>query len=174
MTWSQRLKTRLKNILSRQAPDLEDGGDEGFVGGGRPKKQYRVEATRRIKGKQSLLRRIVTLNGCIPGVKTGVATGVNPNQSLAMYLHWMFRVNFFFLFVVMCVSFFALVILFAGFIAFAGRLDNECIRVGDGPYGAPGANNFADAFSLSWTTMSTVGYIFRIYHVLCCYTVTLS
>lgn len=72
-----------------------------------------------------------------------------------MYLHWMFRVNFFFLFVVMCVAFFALVIVFAGFITIAGTLDEQCVRVGSEDFAYWGAP-FADAFALSWTTISTV------------------
>lgn len=165
MAWSQRLKMRVKNILLHQAPGSENGGDEESVGGGRARKQYRVGAARRIKAERTLLWRIGTLNGCIRTcthrTKSCAASGVNPNQSLAMYLHWMFRVNFLFVFVVMCVSFFALVILFSGFIALAGRLDRECIRVGNVSFDSPGGSNFADAFMLSWTTISTVGSVCR-------------
>jgi hypothetical protein len=104
MSWSQRLKTRVKNIFLRPAPEeIKNGEDEEDSGGGRPNLQFRLDANRRPTFRPSLFRRIVTLNGCIPtpGVNTGVAAGVNPNQKLAMYLHWTFRVNFVFLFVVM-------------------------------------------------------------------------
>ena len=57
----------------------------------------------------------------------------------------------------MCTMFFALVILFAGIIVSAGRMDNECSRIGGEPFGHA-ASDFADAFALSWTTFSTVGY----------------
>jgi hypothetical protein len=83
---------------------------------------------------------------------------VSRNQiSLAMYLHWMFRVNFFFLFALSCVVFFALTMFFAGLITLAGQLDPQCVRVGGEEFGMSGSD-FADAFALSWTTFSTVGY----------------
>jgi hypothetical protein len=69
----------------------------------------------------------------------------------------MFRVNFFFLFSLSCVVFFALTIFFAGLIIAAGRLDKDCVRVGGQPFESAGTA-FADAFALSWTTFSTVGY----------------
>jgi hypothetical protein len=86
-----------------------------------------------------------------------LAVGINPNQKLALYLHWMFRVNFVFLFGVMCVMFFALVILFAGFITVAGNIDPQCVRIGGEEFDKENTA-FADAFALSWTTFSTVGY----------------
>jgi len=83
--------------------------------------------------------------------------GITPNQALAQYLHWMFRVNFIFLFALCCIVFFALTILFAGFITLAGRIDPQCVRVGGAEFGY-NFSAFADAFALSWTTFSTVGY----------------
>ena len=134
-------------------------------------RQFRIEATRRPSNKHHHIRnkntnnmhwfrRIVTLNGCIPTPSIGnsnLSDGVTPNHSIAMYLHWMFRVNFFFLFIVMCVAFFALVLFFSGFITLAGRLDNECVRVGSDTFISEGAP-FAVAFALSWTTISTVRF----------------
>jgi len=67
----------------------------------------------------------------------------------------MFRASFVFLFAVMCTIFFGLIILFAGFIIAAGHLDQECVRIGGQPFST---SQFADAFALSWTTFSTVGY----------------
>eukprot|EP00546_Thalassionema_frauenfeldii_P021301 CAMPEP_0178903260 /NCGR_PEP_ID=MMETSP0786-20121207/5062_1 /TAXON_ID=186022 /ORGANISM="Thalassionema frauenfeldii, Strain CCMP 1798" /LENGTH=393 /DNA_ID=CAMNT_0020574619 /DNA_START=455 /DNA_END=1634 /DNA_ORIENTATION=- len=48
-------------------------------------------------------------------------------------------------------------IFFAGLITAAGKLDNDCVRVEGQPFESAGAA-FADAFALSWTTFSTVGY----------------
>lgn len=70
-----------------------------------------------------------------------------------MWLHWMFRVNFLFLFCLSCVVFFALTFFFAAFIIWAGNADPECVRIGGDPFGTA---KFADAFALSWTTFSTV------------------
>lgn len=84
---------------------------------------------------------------------------------------------------VMCCMFFALVILFSGFITIAGVVDPACVRIGGKEFGEAGTQ-FADAvrdhdqsivpllvdsvtafsplstlqFALSWTTFSTVGY----------------
>ena len=66
-------------------------------------------------------------------------------MSMAKYLHWMFRVNFFFLFALSCVVFFAFTLFFAGFIFLAGWLDPQCVRVGS-EYFHPSASAFADAF----------------------------
>ena len=157
MAWDERIRKRLKHFFSSakaEAPDgdVESGdGQEPFV-------QYRLEARRRVQ-PQSFFRRLITCGGWFgtSNLSTGLAVGINPNQKLAMYLHWMFRVNFVFLFVVMCVMFFALVISFAGFITLAGHLDEECVRIGGNEFDASGTA-FADAFALSWTTFSTVGY----------------
>ena len=133
-------------------------------------RQFRMEATRRPNNNNRhhirntnnnnihWFRRITTLNGCVPTPSVGnsnLSDGVTPNHSIAMYLHWMFRVNFFFLFIVMCVAFFVLVLFFAGFIVLAGHLDHECVRAGSNTLDAEGAP-FAVAFALSWTTISTV------------------
>jgi hypothetical protein len=81
--------------------------------------------------------------------------GISPNQQLGMYLHWMFRVNFLFLFCVMCIMFFVWVMVFAALIIMAGTMDPQCVRVGGEPFGESDSQ-FADAFALSWTTFSTV------------------
>jgi hypothetical protein len=157
MSWNQRLRKRVKNVFRfRAAPTTMTGTspDEEAIVQNKQDVQYRLEATHRQK-RQSCLRRLWTCN--FGSGQTGLSAGVNPNQKLALYLHWMFRVNFLFLFIVMCLTFFALVVLFSGFITIAGRMDAECIRVGDNSFGNSSAP-FADAFSLSWQTFSTVGY----------------
>jgi hypothetical protein len=168
MAWKERAKVRFKNFVTGkkeeaaeqkekstdfQAGDEEASATKGIV-------QYRLEAKDQTK-QISMMRRICTCNGLIGGRRatSAVSVGVssNPSQKLAMSLHWMFRVNFVFLFAVMCVAFFGLVILFAGFITAAGTVDPECVRIGGEEFAYAGAA-FADAFALSWTTFSTVGY----------------
>lgn len=159
MSWNQRLKKRVRHAFAHDN-EIDDAAEENASGSGHGHKtQYRLEATRKQVQQKSLLRKILTCNFLCASRRSsgGLGLGKNPNQSLAYYLHWMFRVNFLFLFVVMCVAFFALVILFAGFITIAGNLDAECVRIGGEEFGSSGAA-FADAFSLSWTTFSTVGY----------------
>lgn len=159
MSWDERFKKRIKNFFVRKetqvgeaapATDEEDHNCKAV--------QYRLEATRRTT-RATLWGRLTSCCGLIGSARSnaGMAVGINANQKLALYLHWMFRVNFLFLFAVMCIMFFALVILFAGFIAMAGQIDPECVRIGGEVFDNEGTA-FADAFALSWTTFSTVGY----------------
>eukprot|EP00550_Attheya_septentrionalis_P007911 CAMPEP_0198289650 /NCGR_PEP_ID=MMETSP1449-20131203/7763_1 /TAXON_ID=420275 /ORGANISM="Attheya septentrionalis, Strain CCMP2084" /LENGTH=568 /DNA_ID=CAMNT_0043988013 /DNA_START=105 /DNA_END=1811 /DNA_ORIENTATION=- len=129
-----------------------EGEQKDIEGGGKP--QYRLEA--RKEESTNVFKRFfqVLTMGSMSSTGLGVS---NPNQTLAMYLHWMFRVNFFFLFILSCGFFFLFVICFAGFIIAAGKLDPTCVRVGGEPFGSAG-QPFADGFALSWTTFSTVGY----------------
>jgi hypothetical protein len=158
MSWNHRLRKRVKNVfLFRAAPTTMAGTspDEEAIVVNKQNVQYRLEATRRQK-RQSFLRRLWTCN--YGSGNTGLSAGVNPNQKLALYLHWMFRVNFLFLFFIMCITFFALVIFFSGLITIAGRMDETCVQLGNGAaFGSSGAP-FADAFALSWQTFATVGY----------------
>jgi len=110
--------------------------------------QYNLEANKSRKGGffHLFARR---------GGASGLTSGINPNKCLGWSFHWMFRTSFIFLFAVMCIIFFGLIILFAGAIVGAGRLDEECVRIGGDPLFT---SQFFDAFALSWTTFSTVGY----------------
>lgn len=114
-------------------------------------KQYRLEATQTTQ--QHGLRRFF----CCDRQPSVQGVGITHNQRLAQYLHWMFRVNFAFLFALSCLVFFALTLIFAGFIMAAGRIDAKCVQIGGAPIGMNSAA-FVDAFALSWTTFSTVGY----------------
>jgi hypothetical protein len=162
MSGDQRFKAKVRATFRRwclwqKAAEPTGHGDvEDIPTRASPAPQYRLEST------SSGHRRgiIASLSSCFCGASSAsgaVGIGINPNQSLAVYLHWMFRVNFIFLFAVMCTMFFCLVMVFAGAIVGAGRLDPECIRVGGAPFSNATAP-FADAFALSWTTFSTVGY----------------
>ena len=128
-----------------------------------PNPQYRLEATTIHNqhlgagwfcGGRNLL-------SCLCGSRLGggrtAGIGIHHNKRLASSLHWMFRVNFLFLFGVMCATFFMLVMIFAGFIVAAGRMDPQCVRAGGQPFDEL-QSQFADSFALSWTTFSTVGY----------------
>ena len=130
-------------------------GDDGDVS--HVPVQYRLEATQTVH-RSGILPKLASFC-CGRTSETTIITGsgISPNQRLAQCLHWCFRVNFLFLFAVMCTMFFALVIMFAGIIVSAGRMDSECGRIGGEPFGHA-SSDFADAFALSWTTFSTVGY----------------
>jgi hypothetical protein len=79
----------------------------------------------------------------------------DPNTALTKYLYWSFRTSFLFLFLSSAVSFFFMICLFAGLIAWAGRNNPQCIQMPLGDFYG-GDTRYKDAFSLSWTTFTTV------------------
>ena len=76
---------------------------------------------------------------------------------LTSYLRWTFRTSFTMLLAFSCVCFMVLSCAFAIAIHVVGIYQPLCILVGDRDYDTAG-RNFIDAFALSWTTLSTVGY----------------
>jgi len=140
MSQRERVKVQMKNFFSPKAPESDTNRD--IESNNAP--QYRLEASSRIHRGWFC---------CIGAVGSKGLSDIKPNERLASSLHWMFRSNFLVLFATMCLCFFALIIFFAGIIMGVGRLDRECVRVG----GETSAI-FSDAFALSWTTFSTVGY----------------
>jgi hypothetical protein len=164
-SWGQRLVADVRSvfrrvILCQKPPDPTEPrhhqGKKDDDDSDTPAPQYRLEATNKGKRKGMIGSFVSVLCG-VPVTSGNVGVSVNPNQRLAVYLHWMFRVNFLFLFAVMCAIFFIWVMIFAGFIIGAGTINSDCVRVGGGSF-ANATSEFADAFSLSWTTFSTVGY----------------
>uniref|UniRef100_A0A7S3DV82 Inward rectifier potassium channel C-terminal domain-containing protein n=1 Tax=Entomoneis paludosa TaxID=265537 RepID=A0A7S3DV82_9STRA len=151
MSWGDRVKRRWRAALKEPSP--EDHAGVNVTPDGQPQVQYRLESTEKQQSGGFFHR----LTHCFSRPSGSGMVGINPNQKLAMYLHWMFRVNFIFLFAVMCVMFFALVIFFAALITAVGNIDRECVRIGSEEFDAADTA-FADAFALSWTTFSTVGY----------------
>jgi hypothetical protein len=128
-----------------------------------------VEATHRAP-KRSFLLRFLSCCGLFGGhrQRQGLTVGLNPNQQLAMYLHWMFRVNFVFLFLVMCVCFFALVIIFSGFITLAGTLDAECVRIGG--YNFKHAETpFADAVRITYPQLHNLSRLVSVHTLDLCF-----
>lgn len=160
MGWIGHCKTKVRHVCRKiccLGPSAETGSgdvEEGLGGGPQPDKQhYRLETGGGNTGWLNLLS--CQLLGRNRRRRGHMTIGINPNQQLAMYLHWMFRVNFMFLFGVMCVTFFVLVMIFAALIVIAGTSHADCVRVGGKPFGESGSE-FGDAFGLSWTTFSTV------------------
>lgn len=120
--------------------------------------QYRLAATTTMGQRRTWAGKLVAYlcgSAVCGGSSEGI--GINQSQRLASSLHWMFRANFILLFAVMCAIFFVWVMIFAGFIVAAGRMDPKCVRVGGETFDTA-TSQFADAFALSWTTFSTVGY----------------
>lgn len=81
-----------------------------------------------------------------------------PSKLLYRYISWTFYssflnvfFSFLFIFVVMC-------LIFGGFLLDAGNKAPECIVVSGEEFGTNPDTKFYDAFALSWTTFTTVGY----------------
>jgi hypothetical protein len=153
MANDKRTKIRIRNVAKKLSSFFS------FLGGQtrlqhpaqNPRtKQYRIEPRRS------------TLSHYLLGTykKRGSDLGMvvpKSHLNLSSYLHWMFRVNFFVLFGLSCLVFFLFTTFFAGLIFTFGSLYPQCVRVGGKEFN-PSFAGFADAFSLSWTTFSTVGY----------------
>ena len=85
---------------------------------------------------------------------TTVAQSTDPNRLVSRFLDFTFRSSFVVVIVMAATGYYALVCLFAAMLVGAARHDPSCVTIG-GTVGFPGANGtgFADAFSLSWTTL---------------------
>jgi len=81
-----------------------------------------------------------------------------PSTLFVKYVNWTFRRGFWVVFLSFLLVFFAINLLFAGLMQWAGELDPECIVVAGEEFGTNPHTKFADAFALSWTTFTTVGY----------------
>jgi hypothetical protein len=86
--------------------------------------------------------------------------GIEPSFAVTRFLHWTFRQSFLAVFFVFACGFFGLTIGFALLMWWIGSRRNECIYV-NGEYfsayvGSSPFKDFGDAFTLSWTTFSTV------------------
>lgn len=83
--------------------------------------------------------------------------GLSPNNMVVNYLNWSFRGSFFQVLFTAAVGFFGWTIFFAILMFWSGRNKVDCLTV-NGYYFNGTASDFADAYALSWTTFSTVGY----------------
>lgn len=80
--------------------------------------------------------------------------GFDPNRMALTYISWSFRASFFVLFLSLSIFFFVLIILFTFFLMIIGKFYPSCFQPTYNIAGTP----FADAYALSWTTFTTVGY----------------
>jgi len=72
-------------------------------------------------------------------------------------LYWSFRNNLTVVFILAALSFYLSTLVFAVCLYLIGRLNPKCIQVGSENF-ADSESQFMDAFALSWTTFTTVGY----------------
>jgi Ion channel len=143
-----RLRNAYKKITSYFTGDAPDQDKKNPP----RRKQYRIEPA----GPRSTLSRYLLGSQGRRESNLGMVVPKS-HLSLSSYLHWMFRVNFCVLFGLSCVVFFVFTTFFAGVIYLSGSLEPQCLRVGGEEFQAT-AIGFFDAFTLSWTTFSTVGY----------------
>lgn len=81
-----------------------------------------------------------------------------PSKPLARYINWTFYASFFPVFLSFLGIFVVLSLLFAVLFLVAGEIQPDCIVVSGNNYGDNPDTKFGDAFALSWTTFTTVGY----------------
>lgn len=158
MSWEQRFKIQSRSLGRRLfccwAQEGKNERHDEEMGEGNP--QYRLEASHQAQQNGIWGRFVACICGsALDSGRSGI--GMNHSQRLATSLHWMFRVNFIFLFAVMCAIFCVLVMFFAGLIIGVGYLDGQCIQLAGTPFTNSTAE-FSDAFALSWNTFSSVGY----------------
>jgi hypothetical protein len=118
--------------------------------------QYRLQAVRHhVKGPK-LLRWLGVADGRFNIYDD---YGANPdsfslNNLVMRYLHWTFRSSFTSVFLSAAVGFISLTMMFAAWIWALGRKEPGCI----GGVDFETDTSYVDAFILSWTTFSTVGF----------------
>lgn len=128
----------VKNIFD----DAEDS--ESTATADKAPTKYRIDAFRRDRNS-SILQKMFQCLG-ISNIEGHTEEGF-----LISYLHWSFLASFTTLFISAFIIFFGLVLLFTGWIILAATLKPSCVTPNS-------ATHFADAFALSWTTFTTVGY----------------
>jgi hypothetical protein len=82
--------------------------------------------------------------------------GFNPNQLVVSYLFWAFRSSFMALFLSAALWFCTLTVTFALVFYGIGMSKPQCIHVEGASFNGEGGAAFMDAYTLSWTTFSTV------------------
>lgn len=139
----------------------------------RPTQQYTLQARRRIHHGSFWSRLTAattdysTSADAISNASDGCChTGLfcDPNRAITRFFHWTFRTSFSMLLLAFIAMFFLATAIFAGVILWAAAERPQCIassafsnlmRLTEGStYG----ERVADAYALSWTTFSTVGY----------------
>jgi len=114
-----------------------------------PKKQFMVKVER----ERSVSKKILNLLRLSPDDYS-----YRPNQLVLSYINWTFRLNLTVIMISFMFGYFIMCILFALFIKIACDINPECVMIGGDVYGTETSTSFSDAFHLSWTTFTTVGY----------------
>jgi len=81
-----------------------------------------------------------------------------PSTSLYRYIDWTFTAGFTSVFMSFLVIYLLLCLAFGGLLLVAGNAEPNCIVATGAPFGQLPHTAWSDAFALSWTTFTTVGY----------------
>mmetsp|Transcript_1806 Transcript_1806/g.3052 ORF Transcript_1806/g.3052 Transcript_1806/m.3052 type:complete len:679 (+) Transcript_1806:263-2299(+) len=85
-----------------------------------------------------------------------------PSMCLFRYINWTFHGSFTQVFLTFLVIYMVVMVFFAWLLLIAGNAQPACIVAAGSPFGGnddtEDATRFSDAFALSWTTFTTVGY----------------
>lgn len=97
------------------------------------------------------------------GIEVGSEDNVDshsyrPDRFIRMYLYWAFQSTFGVVFLSFLAIFVVICMFFAALYLAAGTMTPECIIVSSQEFGANPMSMYSDAFALSWTTFTTVGY----------------
>jgi len=114
-----------------------------------PKKQFMVKVVR----ERSVFKKILNLLNLSPDEYS-----YYPNQWVLSYINWTFRCNLTVIIISFTFGYFIMCVLFAVLLKIAGDANPECVIIGGEAYGTETSTSFSDAFHLSWTTFTTVGY----------------
>lgn len=142
-----RCRNRLSSMIRSERPDEFTSDDVALDT--ENKDQPRQYTIKRVDPRSFIFRH---------GTKRVEDYVYRPPSMLVWYTNWTFTHGFLTVFLSFLFAFLILVLGFAVLILIAGNATPECIRVSGENFGYNESEKFADAFALSWTTFTTVGY----------------
>lgn len=166
MSQSDRMKTSMRNVFSTQSSEATDSEeqteeDPSF-------RQFTISRRKKRNIKAGLVQLFSTAPKSfftfgsvksLNNVNTETTFGFfpNPNKVLIDFLNWMYSTSFSVLFFCCALFFYVITISFALVIMWIGMYQEKCIKIGNTTYGTlTSVSGFVGAFTLSWTTLSTV------------------
>lgn len=152
LRWKKKLSSASPDAIAgtRKPGTAVDIGDDDSESEEDERRQYSVHT---IQKRASLSER--ALNFLSPNVDEHIYA---PNTLFCHYINWTFRAGFTMVFMSFLCIFTLLTFSFGGFLELAGKAQPGCITVSGQPFGTNPESTLADAYSLSWTTFTTVGY----------------
>jgi len=166
-------KSLLQHFSEQDSDSDDSGGDSASAPANQAPqpqnmKQYRLSINKSNYSLGSTVLHAMGISTGESGIYDNVGSsrssfgccGFQPDALVTGYLFWTFRVSFMLYMLSAVINFAAITVFFAVLIYASGRNKPECVHVNGEAFGHEpewGAD-FLDAYSLSWTTFSTVGY----------------